>query len=197
MSTPAQAIATRVMAAAVVATTLVLGGCTALVVGGAVTAVAVAEDRRSPGTILDDQTIETRALFRVKNRFGDQVQVNITSFNKHILISGEAVSEAVKAGVEAEVRAVVPNAARIHNEMEVGPLATLLSISNDTRLTALVKSRFVVDRRFQANHVKVVTESGTVYLMGLVTRAEGEAAAEVAASTAGVRRVVKLFEYLD
>jgi osmotically-inducible protein OsmY len=198
MSDRAGGLATRLAAmAALAAASVLLSGCAALVVGGAVTAVAVAEDRRTPGTILDDQTIETRAVLRVKNRYADQVHVNITSFNKHILISGEAATEAIRSGVEAEVRAVAPNAVRIHNEMVVGPQATLLSISNDTRLTALVKSRFVADRRFQANHVKVVTESGTVYLMGLVTRTEGDAAAEVAASTAGVRRVVKLFEFLD
>ncbi|MFN3629880.1 MAG: BON domain-containing protein [Casimicrobiaceae bacterium] len=182
---------------ALAAVSLLLSGCAALAVGGAVTAVAVAEDRRTPGTILDDQAIETRALFRVKNRFADQVHVNVTSFNKRVLITGEAATEAIRSGVEAEVRAVAPNAIRIHNEMVVGPQATILSISNDARLTALIKSRFVTDRRFQANHVKVLTESGTVYLMGLVTRAEGNAAAEVAASTAGVRRVVKLFEFLD
>ncbi len=198
MSDRAVGWATRLAAmAALAAASMLLSGCAALVVGGAVTAVAVVEDRRTPGTILDDQTIETRAVLRVKNRYADQVHVNITSFNKHILISGEAATEAIRSGVESEVRAVAPNAARVYNEMVVGPRPTLMSITNDTRLTALVKSRFVPDRRFQANHVKVVTESGTVYLMGLVTRAEGDAAAEVAASTAGVRRVVKLFEFLD
>ncbi|MCS6995533.1 MAG: BON domain-containing protein [Casimicrobiaceae bacterium] len=176
---------------------IALSGCAALVVGGALTAVAVAEDRRTPGTMLDDQTIETRALFRIKNRFGDQAHVNVTSFNRHVLLSGEAISQAVKEAVEAELRAVAPNIVRLHNELVVGPLASLRSVANDARLTALIKTRFLADGRFQANHVKVVTEAGTVFLMGLVSRAEAAAASEVAASTAGVRRVVTLFEYLD
>jgi len=197
MPRPLPAFRSAIVVMVLSAVFFALGGCTALVVGGAVTAVAVVEDRRTAGTILDDQSIETRALFRVKNRFADQVHVSITSFNRHVLISGEAASAEVRDGVEAEVRSVAPNIVRLHNELVVGPQASLLSISNDTRLTALVKSRFIADRRFQANHVKVVTEAGTVYLLGLVTRREADAASEVAASTAGVRRVVRLFEYID
>ena len=87
------------------ALTTSLGGCAALVVGGAVTAASVADDRRTTGTVLDDQSFETRALFRVKNRFGERAHVSITSFNRHVLISGEADSQEIKAGIEAEVRA--------------------------------------------------------------------------------------------
>ncbi len=181
----------------VLAFTPFLGGCAALVVGGAVTVASVADDRRTTGTVLDDQSFETRALFRVKNRFGERAHVSITSFNRHVLISGEADTPEIKAGIEAEVRATGPIRV-LHNEMVVGPQASLASIANDTRLTGLVKSRMITELGLRpANHVKVVTESGVVYLLGLVSRAEGEAAARVAAATAGVARVVKLFEYLD
>lgn len=174
-----------------------LAGCAPLIVGGAaVTAVAVAEDRRSTGVFVDDENIENRALLKVKTRFGGQVHVNITSYNRHVLVTGEAASDAVRKGVEEEVNAV-PGIKRVFNEMAVGPQAGVLSISNDTRLTTVVKTRFLEANRFQSNHVKVVTEAGVVYLLGIVKRAEADAAAQLASTTSGVSRVVRLFEYLD
>jgi osmotically-inducible protein OsmY len=172
-------------------------GCAPLIIGGAaVAAVSMAEDRRSPGTFIDDENIENRATLRVKSRFGSQVHVNITSVNRNVLISGEAASEAVKQDVEAEVRAV-GQVARIYNELVVGPQAGVIAVSNDTRLTGLVKTRFLEANKFQINHIKVVTEANTVFLMGNVKRAEADAATQLASTTSGVQRVVRLFEYLD
>jgi osmotically-inducible protein OsmY len=186
-----------VATAATVATLVALNGCVPLVVGGvAVAAVSMAEDRRSSGTFIDDESIENRATLNVKNKFGSQVHVNITSYNRNILISGEAASDAVKQGVEAEVRAT-GKAAQIYNELVVGPSTSVISVSNDTRLTAVVKSRFLEANKFQANHVKIVTEAGTVFLMGIVKRSEAEAASQIASTTSGVQRVVRLFEYKD
>ena len=182
-------------AAATMAMTL-LTGCAPLVIGGAATAVAMAEDRRSTGVFVDDENIENRALLKVKSRFGDQVHVNITSYNRHVLISGEAPNETVKQGVEEEV-GTVAGVKRIFNEMAIGPQAGVLAVSNDTRLTTIVKTRFLEANRFQSNHVKVVTEAGVVYLMGIVKRSEADTAAQLASTTAGVSRVVRLFEYLD
>ncbi|MBL8311119.1 MAG: BON domain-containing protein [Burkholderiales bacterium] len=174
-----------------------LSGCAPLIVGGAaVTAVAVTEDRRSTGVFVDDENIENRALLKVKTRFGGQVHVNITSYNRQVLVTGEAASEVVRKGVEEEVNAV-PGIKRVFNEMTVGPQAGVLAISNDTRLTTVVKTRFLEANRFQSNHVKVVTEAGVVYLLGIVKRAEADAAAQLASTTSGVSRVVRLFEYLD
>jgi osmotically-inducible protein OsmY len=184
-----------VSVAAVTAVTL-LSGCAPLVIGGAATAVMMAEDRRSSGVFVDDENIENRALLKVKTRYNNQVHVNITSYNRHVLISGEAASEAVKKGVEEEV-ATVAGIKRIFNEMAVGPQAGVMAVSNDTRLTTIVKTRFLEANRFQPNHVKVVTEAGVVYLMGIVKRSEADAAAQLASTTAGVSRVVRLFEYLD
>lgn len=184
-----------VSVAAVTAVTL-LSGCAPLVIGGAATAVMMAEDRRSSGVFVDDENIENRALLKVKTRYNNQVHVNITSYNRHVLISGEAASEAVKKGVEEEV-ATVTGIKRIFNEMAVGPQAGVMAVSNDTRLTTIVKTRFLEANRFQPNHVKVVTEAGVVYLMGIVKRSEADAAAQLASTTAGVSRVVRLFEYLD
>jgi osmotically-inducible protein OsmY len=182
---------------ALVAVVTINSGCAPLIVGGAaVTAVTMAEDRRSTGTFVDDQGIEARAILKAKTRFGSLIHLNVTSFNRHVLLSGEVPDEATKQAVEQEVRSV-GNIARIHNELMIGPNASLLAVSNDTRLTALVKARFLEVNRFQANHAKVVTEGGTVFLMGIVKRSEAEAASQLASTTSGVRRVVMLFEYLD
>jgi osmotically-inducible protein OsmY len=171
--------------------------CAPLIIGGAaVTAVTMAEDRRSTGTFVDDQSLEARALLKAKTRFGSSIHLNVTSFNRHVLLSGEVPDDATKQAVEQEVSSV-GNIARIHNELVVGPNASVLSVSNDTRLTALVKTRYLEANRFQANHVKVVTEAATVFLMGIVKRNEAEAASQLASTTSGVRRVVMLFEYLD
>jgi osmotically-inducible protein OsmY len=186
-----------VLLAASAASLVALNGCVPLVVGGvAVAAVSMADDRRTSGTFIDDESIENRATLNVKNKFGSQVHVNITSYNRNVLISGEATSEAVKQGVEAEVRAA-GNTAQIYNELVVGPTASVLSVSNDTRLTTVVKSRFLEANKFPANRVKVVTEAGTVFLMGIVNRSEAEAATQIASTTSGVQRVVRLFEYKD
>lgn len=175
---------------------LTLSACAPLIIGGAATAVAMAEDRRSSGVFVDDENIENRALLKVKSRFSGQVHVNITSYNRHVLISGEAASEAVKRGVEDEVSSVA-GTKRVYNEMAVGPQAGVMSVSNDTRLTTIVKTRFLEANRFQSNHVKVVTEANVVYLMGIVKRSEADVASQLASTTSGVSRVVRLFEYLD
>jgi osmotically-inducible protein OsmY len=188
----------RHVAAMMILSGVLLGvsGCAPLIIGGAVTAVALAEDRRSSGVFVDDENIENRALLKVKTRFGSQVHVNITSYNRHVLISGEAASEAVKRGVEDEVRSV-GGVNYVHNEMAISSQAGVLAISNDTRLTTIVKTRFLEANRFQSNHVKVVTEASVVYLMGIVKRSEADAATQLASTTSGVVRVVRLFEYLD
>ena len=184
------------LALAALTVTALTTACVPLVIGGAAATVAIAEDRRSPGTFVDDQGIENQALLRVKSRFGGQVHVNITSYNRQVLVTGEAVTEAVKQGVEEEIL-TVKGIKRVFNELVVGPQAGVISVTNDSRLTTVVKARFLDANRFQANHVKVVTEAAVVYLMGLVKRSEAEAATQLASTTRGVSRVVRLFEYLD
>lgn len=196
LNTPLSTHRLGLAAAVVTAAVSLLSGCAPLVIGGAATVVMMAEDRRSSGVFVDDENIENRALLKVKSRFNNQVHINITSYNRQVLISGEAASEAVKKGVEEEV-ATVAGIKRIFNEMSVGTQAGVMSVSNDARLTTVVKTRFLEANRFQPNHVKVVTEAGVVYLMGIVKRSEADAAAQLASTTAGVSRVVRLFEYLD
>ena len=174
-----------------------LAGCFPLVAATGIGAgVMVAEDRRSAGTQQEDQTIETKASGRIGDKHGDHVHVSVTSFNRWVLLTGEASSEEIRQDITALVLAV-PNVRNVANELNIAGVTSFGSRSNDSILTTKVKSRLVNVKGVSANHVKVVTENGVVYLMGLVTRKEAEAATDTTATTAGVQRVVKVFEYLD
>jgi osmotically-inducible protein OsmY len=174
-----------------------LNGCVPLLIGGAVGAGAlIATDRRTSGTYIDDQNIELRAYREISHKYRDNSHVNFTSFNGVVLLTGEAANEDIKKEAEKFVRATA-NVRNVFNEVVVGGNSALGSRTNDTAITSKVKTRFVSNGgRFWANHVKVVTEQGVVYLMGLVTKQEGDAAAEIASTTSGVQRVVRVFEYV-
>ncbi len=176
--------------------TLTLTGCAPLVVGGMGAGVLMAEDRRTSGTYLLDEEIELKTAGRVRETLPAGSHVNVTSYNRRVLLSGETPDAAAKAKAEELARAV-PNVKEVQNELAIGGASSFMARSNDGYITAKVKTRFLEDKRFNAHHVKVVTEAGTVFLMGLVKRAEGDAAAEIAARTGGVNKVVKVFEYLD
>ncbi|MCI3951358.1 MAG: transporter [Burkholderiales bacterium] len=173
-----------------------LNGCAPLVVGGAAaTGVVMAEDRRTVGTITEDQAIELKA----SNRIGDRTKnghVSVTSYNRMVLLTGEVPDAAAKAAADKAAQSV-ENVRSVLNELAVAPNSALSARANDSYLTSLVKARFVDAQRFNPVHVKVVTEASIVYLMGLVTRKEADAATEIARTTRGVRRVVRVFEYLD
>jgi osmotically-inducible protein OsmY len=173
----------------------VLAGCVAAVVGGAGTAVLVGEDRRTVGTVTEDQGIELKAINRIGDKFKD-AHINVTSYSRKVLITGEVPDAAAKAEIEKIVRAV-ENVRDIYNEVTVGPVTAMSARANDSFITSKVKARFVDERKFNAVHVKVVTEAGTVYLLGLVKRKEADDAVEIARTTSGVQKVVKLFEYID
>src|SRR5215469_11122470 len=174
-----------------------LSGCVPLVIGaGVVAGATVATDRRSTGTQVDDEVIEDKTSLSLQEKFkGDTLHINITSYNGIVLLTGEVPTEQAKADIEQTVRSN-PKVRAIQNELVVGPVTDLGSRSNDTLITSKVKARFVDQNKFQINHVKVVTERGVVYLMGIVTRQEGDAAAQIASTTEGVQRVVKVFEYI-
>jgi osmotically-inducible protein OsmY len=181
----------------VCALAFVLQGCVPLVIGAGVgTGVMMAEDRRTSATILEDQTIEIKANNRIQERFGEQARASVTSFNRYVLLTGQVASEETKTDIALLVLEV-PNVRNVQNELTVSGATSLMARSNDGLLSTRVKGRLVQNKNVGANHIKVVTESGTVYLMGLVTRAEAEEAAQTAATTGGVERVVKVFEYLD
>jgi osmotically-inducible protein OsmY len=171
-----------------------LQGCPALILGGGAAAVGALEDRRTSGTQIEDQGIESRAQGRIKERVGERAHVNVTVFNRSVLLTGEAWDETTRAEIE-KIAAAVPNVRSVTNEVQVSGLSSAASRANDTALTAKVKGRLLNVKGLNPYHVKVVTEGGVVYLLGLVTELEAEAAVDVARTTGGVRKVVKVFEY--
>lgn len=172
-----------------------LYGCIAAVVGGAGTAVLVGEDRRTVGTVTEDQGIELKAVNRISDKFKD-AHVNVTSYSRMVLVTGEAANAAAKAEIEKIVRAI-ENVRGVYNEMTVADNTALSARANDSYITSKVKARFVDRQKFNPVHVKVVTEASAVYLLGMVKRKEADDAVEIARTTSGVQKVVKLFEYLD
>ena len=172
-----------------------LAGCVPmLVVGAAGSAAMVVTDRRSAGAQLDDETIEIKVSTQANSEYGNRIHLNVTSYNGIVLLTGEAPDQ----GVSASVGNIAKNTEKVrgvNNELVIGLLADFSSRSNDTYITSKVKSRMIEANRFPPNAVKVVTERGVVYLMGIVSKEEGAAAGEIAATTAGVARVVKFFQY--
>jgi osmotically-inducible protein OsmY len=173
-----------------------VSGCAPVIVAGAAAGTAlVATDRRTAGAQLDDETIELRTTTAIGTAFGDRVHVNITSFNGTALVTGEVPDQATMDGVVRTVRRE-EKVRNVQNELVVAATTNLGDRSNDTLITSKVKARFVEANQFSATHVKVVTERGIVYLMGLVNRTEADNAARLASQTSGVTRVVRVFEYM-
>ena len=173
-----------------------LQGCFPVVAAGAGAGVMVAQDRRTTEVYVQDQEIETKAARLVDQQIKGTMHVNVTSFNYHVLISGEVPDGATKTRI-GDIVSGIEHVRVVFNELAVSGNSSLASRSNDALITSNVKLRFVNDNRFNADHIKVVTEDGTVYLMGLVKHEEADAASDIASTTQGVQRVIKLFEYID
>ncbi len=171
-----------------------LQGCIEMAVLGAGAAALSAVDRRSTGAQVDDEGIELRATNRVSERFGDKVHVNITSYNRSVLVTGEVPDEKAKAEIGKIVNGAV-NVRSVTNDLQVAGGASLTSRASDATITGKVKARLLDSGRLNPMHVKVITEASIVYLLGIVTEAEANEAVEVARTTGGVRKVVKVFEY--
>jgi osmotically-inducible protein OsmY len=172
-----------------------LSGCVEMMVGGAVMGAVATADRRTLGAQTEDKTITVKAELRVPKIAGDDAHVNIASFNRKVLLTGEVKDEATKAKVEREVRSI-EGVNSIANELEIAGPASYTSRSSDALITTKVKASLVDMKTISATSFKVVTERGTVYLMGRVTQREGQVAADVARGVSGVQRVVKIFEYI-
>ncbi len=172
-------------------------GCAPLIFGGAAaTGVLVGEDRRTVGTMTEDQGIERRASNRIGDALKGNIHLNVTSYNRAVLITGEVPDAASKEQAGRIARAV-ENVRVVYNEIAIAPVTPLSSRTADTIITSRVKARFLDAQKFSAVHVKVVTEAGVVYLMGLVRKQEADEATAIARNTPEVRRVVRIFEYLD
>ena len=176
-----------------VAAAPLLQGCFPLAVTGVGAAALMASDRRTPGTYIEDEGIEWKVVGHLREGFKG-AYVNATSFNRRVLLTGEAPDEETKKRIEDAVRGI-ENVKEVTNELQVAGASSLASRGNDTLVTSNVKARMVNNGKFSPQHVKVVTEASVVYLMGLVTEQEGDAAVEIARTTSGVSRVVKVFEY--
>lgn len=173
-----------------------LQGCFPVVAVGVGVGVMMAQDRRGKEAYVADQKIETKAAELIDKQINSVLHVNVTSFNYRVLISGEVPDESTKMEIDKIVSGI-EKVRNVSNELAVSRTSSLASRSNDGLITSNVKLRFMNKKHFNADHIKVVTENGTVYLMGIVNRAEAETATEITSTTQGVRRVVKMFEYLD
>lgn len=173
----------------------VMQGCIPVIAGGIAAGALSVDDRRTLGAQTEDKSIILKAEGRISERLGNRANVNVTSFNRKVLLTGE-VPDVLAKGEAERIAGGVENVASIVNELQIAGVSSIGARTNDSILTGKVKGNFVDDKDVLANAFKVVTEGGVVYLMGLVTRAEGDRAAQVAARTSGVKQVVKVFEYV-
>lgn len=175
-----------------------LQGCAAVAVGGVAATPIMAVDRRTLGTFIEDEAIENKsrlALSRDKE-LNKRVHANFTSYNTMVLLTGEAPAEEDRQAVIDIVKGV-EKVTHVQNEMVIAAPSSLVSRGADSVTTAKVKTKLLAAKDLSGIHVKVVTENGVTYLMGLVSRVEADMATEIARQTGGVQKVVKLFEYTD
>jgi osmotically-inducible protein OsmY len=190
----ARPLSLAVMAAVLASTTL--SACAPILVGGAVAGTLAASDRRTLGAQTEDKSIVVKAEVKMPNIAGKSAHVNVNSFNRRVLLTGEVPDDETKAKVEREVRAI-DGVLNVTNELEVGFSSSYTSRSNDALITSKVKLSLADAKDISANSFKVVTEKGAVFLMGRVTQREGAQAADIARGVAGVTKVVKVFEYIS
>ena len=173
-----------------------LSACAPLVIGGAAMGVLVATDRRTSGTQVEDEGIELRSIGRIIENMGDRVHVSVTSYNRMVLLTGEVPSAQDKQLVE-QIVSRVDNVRSVANELAVLGASSLTQRSSDALITGKVKAAMVDSKDLFANAFKVVTERGTVYLMGRVTQREANRATDLTRSTGGVQKVVRLLEIIS
>ena len=181
--------------AAALALVMSLGACGPLVVGGMVGGAMVASDRRTSGIQLEDEGIELRGANRIREMLGGRVHINITSYNRQVLLTGEVPTQKDKDYAN-QLISQVDNVRTVVNELVVGPTSSLSDRSMDTLISGKVKASMVDSKDIFANAFKVVTERGTVYLMGRVTQREAQRASDLARQVSGVKKVVRIFDIL-
>ena len=180
---------------------LLLSGCATAIVGvgaAAGTTATVAHDRRTTGTFIEDQAIELKAVksFFFDKEINDSSHINVTSYNTVVLITGETPSEDFRNRIINIVREI-PKVTHVYDELTIAAPSSWTSRSSDSLITSKVKTKLLLLKHFDGTRVKVVTEKGVVYLMGLLTRAESDVATRETQQTGGVQKVVKLFQYVD
>ena len=180
----------------VIAFAFFLNSCAPAFIGGVGVSALAIEDRRTAATIFEDQTIEFKAKRKIKTKYKNNSNVSVTSFNRFVLLTGETYSEDLKNDIAFDV-ATITNVRNIQNEIIIKAKRSSIDSTNDAFITSKVKTNLVKNKNVHANLIKVISSSGNVYLMGMVTKKEADLASKIAASTKGVRKVIKIFEYLD
>lgn len=173
-----------------------LQGCFPVVAAGIAGSVLAGTDRRTLGTQTEDETLEWKTSNRLREKFSERSHINVTSYNRKVLLSGEVPSPEMKAEAE-RIAASQPNVRGVFNELTTGNVTSYSNRSNDAFITSKVKARFIDAARFSPNHVKVVTEARTVFLLGLLTQREAQAAIDLARTTRDVAKVVSLVEIIS
>jgi len=187
---------TVVYGAVLLASLASLSACAPLIVGGAVMTGVMVTDRRTTGTQVEDESIEIKVASAVRQDLGDRVHLNVTSFNRQVLLSGEVRTAADKERAE-KLASSQENVNAVVNDLVVMPVSSLTQRSKDVVITGRIKAAFVDAKDLQVNAVKVVTERGIVYLMGRVTAREAKRATEIARGMSGVTKVVRVFEEIS
>lgn len=193
MTQPSRRLVLSAVCACVAAS--VLSACAPLIVGGAAVGALVAIDRRTSGAQLEDEGIELRAASRLREALGDRAHVNITSYNRQVLVTGEVPNDAARQQVE-QIVSRVENVRAVVNDLAVLGNATLAQRSNDVLITGKVRASLVDAKDLFAGAFKVVTERGTTYLMGRVTQREADRATAITRTVGGVQKVVRIFEII-
>lgn len=173
-----------------------LEGCAAVVAGGAASSVIMAQDRRTPGTIIEDKGIQLKCM-RAINDFAENdpnVHVAAVSYNNRVLLVGQAPTRKVRTDIEQSVKKIA-KVKHLHNEIQLAEPTPMLTRSKDSWITAKIKGEMAVTQDFNLTRVKVVTEDGIVYLLGLIKKDEEYVAVDIARHVKGVKKVVKIFEY--
>ncbi len=198
MKKPANCLGQSGQLLTVMMTALTLLGCAEAMVVGAGAGAASAQDSRSFGTQIDDENIENRTLSAMRNRADilEQSNIEVVSYNRIVLLVGQTPTQTYKTAL-ANLAAEVSNVRKVYNEIRVaGPRSTLTAMGDST-ITTKIKASLLTESNFPSSKVKVVTEDGEVFLMGLVTREQGARATDIARSTGDVRKVIQLFEYVE
>nr|WP_315592964.1 BON domain-containing protein [uncultured Cupriavidus sp.] len=194
---PARVARTAVTVAALLVSATQLAGCFPVLAGAVGTGVVMATDRRPTGTQAIDKGLQVEIDSTMSSRYGDsQARVGTSVFNRKVLLTGEASNATVKQQIEQYVRGL-PNTREVVNELELTTSPSFMTRSNDAYLTSKVKTLLVTAEGVPANSIKVTTEKGVVYLMGVVTTTEGDKATDVARNASGVQKVVKVFDYVS
>lgn len=192
---PAASVRPLVLALVVASSAWAVSACAPIVLGSAYVGTMAATDRRTVGIQVEDKNIELKASSRLSGRYGDKGHINANAYNRKLLLTGEVPDEAAKRDAEEQARGV-ENVRAIVNELQVGIPTSLATRSNDVFIEGKIKASLVDAKDLFANSFRITVENGVAYLMGRVTEREGKRGAEIAAGVSGVKKVVKVFDYI-